>query len=330
MLWRRGPGRHRRLTPLSNNPHGAAPSHAHHHHHHHHHHHVPAPTGGLDAAFRWGVALNLGYTAIEAVAGLWLGSMALLADAAHNLTDVAGLLVAWGAVAAGRLPPNPRHSYGFGRSTILAALANAVAILIGVGAVAWEAVDRLAAPPAVPGLPVMLVAGVGIVVNFGTALLFRGHGAHDLNARGAYLHMAADAAVSLGVLGAAAIIMATGWSIVDPLAALLVGAVIAVTAVRLLRDALHLAMDGVPPEVDLAQVRAFLAARPGVASVHDLRIRAHSTTLTELTAHLVVPGGHPGDGFLADLAGELAAHFGIGRATLQIELGDGPACRLAE
>jgi cobalt-zinc-cadmium efflux system protein len=204
-----------------------------------------------------------------------------------------------------------------------------VAILVGVGAVAWEAVGRLASPPDVPGLPVLLVATVGIGVNIGTALLFRDHGAHDLNARGAYLHMAADAAVSVGVVGSAAVILATAWSVVDPLAALAVSLVIAVTAARLLRDALHLAMDGVPPEVDAEAVRAFLAAQPGVASVHDLSIRAHSTTLTELTAHLVMPGGHPGDGFLADVAKELAEHFGIGRATLQIELGDGPSCRFA-
>ncbi len=301
-----------------------------HEHHGHAHHHHPQPTNaGLDAAFRWGVGLNLGYTLLEAVAGFWFGSLALLADAAHNLTDVAGLLIAWGAVAASRLRPNARHTYGFGRATILAALSNAIAILVGVGAVTWEAVGRVVSPPDVPGLPVLLVATVGIGINIGTALLFRGHGAHDLNARGAYLHMAADAAVSVGVVGAAAVILATGWSVVDPLAALGVSLVVAVTAARLLRDALHLAMDGVPPEVDSEALRAFLAARPGVASVHDLRIRAHSTTLTELTAHLVMPDGHPGDAFLAETAAELAEHFGVGRTTLQVELGDGPSCRLA-
>jgi cobalt-zinc-cadmium efflux system protein len=202
-----------------------------------------------------------------------------------------------------------------------------VAILVGVGAVMWEAVGRVASPPDVPGLPVLLVATVGIGVNIGTALLFRGHGVHDLNARGAYLHMAADAAVSVGVVGAAAVILATGWSVVDPLAALVVSLLIAVTAARLLRDALHLAMDGVPPGLDPAAVRTFLAARPGVQDVHDLHIRANRTTLTELTAHLVMPGGHPGDGFLADLAAALAEHFGIGRATLQVETGSGPPCR---
>jgi cobalt-zinc-cadmium efflux system protein len=296
--------------------------------HAHAHDHAHATPGTLDAAFRWGVALNLGYTLLEAGAGLWFGSLALLADAAHNLTDVAGLLIAWGAVAAARLRPDARHTYGFGRGTILAALANAVAILIGVGAVTWEAIGRLADPPPVPGVPMLLVALVGIGVNVGTALLFRGHGAHDLNARGAYLHMAADAAVSVGVVVSALVILATGWYLADPLAALIVGAAIAVTAARLLRDALHLAMDGVPPEVDADAVSGFLAAQPGVASVHDLHVRAHSTTVTELTAHLVMPGGHPGDGFLDAIAAALQQRFGIARATLQIEIGDGPACRL--
>jgi cobalt-zinc-cadmium efflux system protein len=303
---------------------------SHDHHGHHHHHHAPPTNGGLDAAFRWGVGLNLGYTLLEATAGFWFGSLALLADAAHNLTDVAGLLIAWGAVAASRLRPNARHTYGFGRATILAALANAVAILVGVGAVMWEAVGRVASPPDVPGLPVLLVATVGIGVNIGTALLFRGHGAHDLNARGAYLHMAADAAVSVGVVGSAAVILATGWSVVDPLAALAVSLVIAVTAVRLLRDALHLAMDGVPPEVDAIALRDFLASRPGVAEVHDLRIRAHSTTVTEVTAHVVMPTGHPGDAFLAAVSADLRVRFGIARATIQVELGDGPTCQAAK
>jgi len=298
--------------------------------HGHAHHHHPSPgAAGLDAAFRWGVGLNLGYTLLEASAGLWFGSLALLADAAHNLTDVAGLLIAWGAVLAARLRPNARHTYGFGRATILAALVNAVAILIGVGAVMWEAVGRLASPPEVPGLPVLLVATVGIAVNIGTAFLFRSHGAHDLNARGAYLHMAADAAVSVGVVGAAAVILATGWSVVDPLAALAVSLAIAVTAIRLLRDALHLLMDGVPPEVDAIALRDFLASRPGVADVHDLRVRAHSTRLTEVTAHLIMPAGHPGDAFLAAVAADLGARFGIGRATIQVELGDGPICQAA-
>lgn len=297
--------------------------------HDHAHDHRGSGPVTLDAAFRWGVALNLGYTLIEAAAGFWFGSLALLADAAHNLTDVAGLLIAWGAVAAARLRPDQRHSYGFGRGTILAALVNAASILVGVGAVTWEAIGRLSDPPAVPGLAMLLVAAVGIAVNVGTALLFRGHGAHDLNARGASLHMAADAAVSVGVVVSAIVILATGWYLADPLAALAVGIAIAATAMRLLREALHLAMDGVPPGIDLEAVRTMLAGLPGVAGVHDLHIRAHSTTVNELTAHLVTPAGHPGDAFLDGVAGTLAHRFRITRATLQIELGDGPACRLA-
>jgi cobalt-zinc-cadmium efflux system protein len=175
----------------------------------------------------------------------------------------------------------------------------------------------------------MVVAGIGVIINGATAMMFMSGSKSDLNIRGAYLHMAADAAVSVGVVGAAAVILATGWSVVDPLAALGVSLVIAVTAVRLLRDALHLAMDGVPPEVDAVAVRAFLATRPGVHDVHDLHIRAHSTTLTELTAHMVMPGGHPGDAFLAQAAAALSGRFGIGRATLQVETGEGPPCRLA-
>lgn len=216
-----------------------------------------------------------------------------------------------------------------GRATILAALANAIAILIGIGAVVWEAVQRLADPPPVSGLVVLLVALVGIGVNTGTALLFRHHRAHDLNAEGAFLHMAADAAVSAGVVLAAVVILTTGWLAADPVAALLVGLVIGWTAFGLLRKAVSLALDAVPSHVDRERVLAWLAARPGVAGVHDLHIWSLSTARVGLTAHLVMPGGHPGEAFLDDIASELAEHFGIDHAALQIELGDGPACRLA-
>lgn len=295
----------------------------------HAHVHPASDAITLDAAFRWGVVLNVGYTILEAAIGLWIGSVALLADAAHNLTDVAGLLIAWAAAAAAERPPTARFSYGFGRATILAALANAIAILIGIGAVVWESVQRLADPPPVSGLVVLLVALVGIGVNTGTALLFRRHRAHDLNAEGAFLHMAADAAVSAGVVLAAVVILTTGWLAADPVAALLVSLVIGRTAFGLLRQAGSLALDAVPSHVDRARVLAWLAARPGVAGVHDLHIWSLSTTRVGLTAHLVMPGGHPGDAFLHNIAAELAEHFGIDHAALQIELGDGPACRLA-
>lgn len=295
----------------------------------HHHDHAAIPATGAGSAFAWAVALNLGYVLVEAAFGLWVGSLALLADAAHNLTDVAGLLLAWGAAALAGRRPSARFTYGLGRGTIFAALGNAVAILVGVGAVVWEAVDRLAAPPPVPGGVVLAVALVGIAVNAGTALLFREQARHDLNARGAFLHMAADAAVSLGVVLAAGLILWTGRDVLDPLVAILVSAIVAWTAFDLLRASLGLSFDAVPRGIEPERVRDLLAARPGVREVHDLHIWPLSTTATALTAHLVMPGGHPGDAFLNELAHDLEERFGIAHATIQIETGDGAACRLA-
>ena len=299
--------------------------HAGHGHHHGHHHPVPADLG---PAFRWAILINAAYVVFEAAAGFMAGSLALLADAAHNLTDVGGLLIAWGAAVAAKRAPSRRFTYGFGRATVLAALANAGTILVGVGAVVWEAVRRFSDPVDVPAGPVLLVALVGIVVNAGSAYLFTGH-RHDLNAEGAFQHMAADAAVSLGVVASALVTLATGWRWADPVTAILVSVAIGWTAFSLLRAALGLTLDAVPAGIDLAAVEARLRGRPGVADVHDLHVWALSTTTNALTAHLVVPDGHPGDAFLAGLAAELEADFGIGHAALQIELGDGPACRLA-
>lgn len=284
---------------------------------------------GSEGAFRWAVLANLGYVAVEASAGLLTGSLALLADAAHNLADVAGLLIAWGAAALAARRPSSRFTYGFGRGTIMAALANAVAILVGVGAVLWEAIGRLAEPPPVPGGVVLVVALVGIAVNAGTALLFRERARHDLNARGAFLHMAADAAVSLGVVLAAGLILLTGRVVLDPLVAILVSFLVAWTAFDLFRASLGLSLDAVPRGIEPGAVRTFLAGRPGVAEVHDLHVWPLSTTATALTAHLVMPGGHPGDRFLSELAHELEERFGIAHATVQIETGDGIPCRLA-
>jgi cobalt-zinc-cadmium efflux system protein len=283
----------------------------------------------LTPAFKWAVGLNAGYVLIEAAAGFATGSLALLADAAHNLTDVAGLMIAWGAVVAAKRPPSERFSYGFGRSTILAALANSVAILLGVGAVIWEAVQRFAEPVAVPAGTILVVALIGIGINAGTALLFRESRHSDLNAEGAFLHMAADAAVSLGVVLAAIGIMASGWTWLDPLVAILVSLVIAWTAYGLLRSALGLSLDAVPPGLDRAAVEEWLKERAGAASVHDLHIWPLSTTSVALTAHLVMPGGHPGDRFLEEISEELEHHFGIGHATIQIELADAKECKLA-
>lgn len=283
----------------------------------------------LGPAFKWAVALNVGYVLIEAAAGFAIGSLALLADAAHNLIDVAGLLIAWGAVIASRRPPSDRFSYGLGRTTILAALANAIAILIGVGAVVLESIQRFSDPVTVPALPVLLVALIGIAINAGTAMLFSKDRQHDLNAEGAFLHMAADAAVSAGVVVAAVAMLVTGWAWIDPLAAILVSVVIAFAAFGLLRSSFSLALDAVPASVDRQAVAEWLETRPGVNAVHDLHIWSLSTTAVAMTAHLVMPGGHPGDASLDQLADELNDRFGIAHATLQVEIGDAAECRLA-
>lgn len=287
---------------------------------------LPAEIG---IAFKWAIILNVGYVLIEATAGFIFGSLALLADAAHNLTDVAGLLIAWGATVAANVPPSQKFTYGLGRATILAALTNAIAILVGAGAVVWEAIHRLSEPVTVPAQMVIIVATIGIVVNAGTAVLFRKERSHDLNAEGAFLHMAADAAVSLGVVASAAIMWTTGWSWIDPIAAILVSIAIAWSAYGLLKSSLSVTLDAVPASVDQLAVRNWLAALKGVADVHDFHVWALSTTSVALTAHLVMPGGHPGDAFLDHVAEELKEHFRIGHVALQIELGDGPLCRLA-
>lgn len=283
----------------------------------------------LTPAFRMAVIFNAVYVVIEAGAGFYTGSLALLADAAHNLTDVAGLVIAWAAASAGKRPPSQRFSFGYGRSTILAALANAGSILIGVGAVTWEAIHRFQNPVAVPAMTVLIVAAIGIAVNIGTALLFSHNRHNDLNAEGAYLHMAADAAVSLGVVLAALGIMATGWLWLDPLVAILVSILIGWTAWKLLRASLRLSMDGVPPHIDRAKVERYLAGLPGVREVHDLHIWPLSTTRAALSVHLIMPGGHPGDAFLADIQTILEGRFAIHHPTVQIELGNGPPCPMA-
>lgn len=293
------------------------------------HEHAPPAPRDLSGAFKWAVALNAGFVVIEAIFGFLAGSLALLADAAHNLTDVAGLLIAWGAVVLTRRPPTRLHTYGLGRTTILAALANAVTILIGVGAILWESVRRVAEPPEVAAGVVLWVAAVGIAVNTATALLFLRDRHDDLNARGAFLHMAADAAVSAGVVASALIIVATGWWVVDPIAAIVVSLLVGWTAFNLLRASLHLSLDGVPEGVDTEAVGRWLRSQPGVIDVHDLHVWSISTTKVALTAHLVMPEGSPDTGFLDRIAEGLADGFGIGHSTIQIERSDDPVCRLA-
>jgi cobalt-zinc-cadmium efflux system protein len=295
--------------------------HGHGHGHDHGHGHGHAPPGGWDRVFAAGIGLNLLYVVVEAGAGLWWGSVALLADAGHNLSDVLGLAVAWGGAALARTPPSKRFTYGLKGSTILAALANALLLLVALGAIALEAVQRFAEPAAVPGLAVSAVAGAGIVVNGLTAWLFaRGrHG--DVNVRGAYLHMLADAAVSAGVVVAGVAIWATGETWIDPLVCLVIAGLIFWQTWGLLRETLEMAVAGVPRGLDYDQVAAALGSLPGVERVHDLHIWPMSTTEPVLTAHLVMPGGHPADGFLAEARAMLHDRFGIGHATLQVEVG---------
>ena len=289
--------------------------------HHHHPHSAPEQDAGgaHDRAFAIGIGLNVAFVLIEAGCGFAFGSLALLADAGHNLADVAGLLVAWAAMLLARRRPTPRLTYGLGRGTILAALANAVLLLVGLGAIASEAVRRLLGDPvAIESGGVMVVALIGVGINGATALLFRSGAAHDLNLRGAFLHMAADAGISGGVIAAAALIAVTGWAWIDPVTSLAIVALIAVGTWGLFRDSLDLALDAVPAGIDRLAVEQFISGQPGVTGLHDLHIWPLSTSAVALTAHLVMPEGG-GDGFLLDLAAALKARFGIAHATLQVE-----------
>jgi cobalt-zinc-cadmium efflux system protein len=265
------------------------------------------------------VALNLIFVVIEGGFGFLSNSVALIADAGHNLSDVLGLVCAWVAMYLGRRPPGARFTYGLGRSSVLAALTNAVLLLTACGAIAWEAVSRLASPPAVAGTVVMSVAASGIVVNGLSAWMLHAGSHGDLNRRSAFIHMLGDAAVSVGVLLSGAIIMYTGWSRLDPIVSLLIVAAILVSTWGLLRDSLHLSLDGVPASVNTSAVMSFLAGQRGVTDVHDLHIWALSTTSVALTAHLVVPDRGAEDALLDSVTPNLKRRFHIHHATLQIE-----------
>ena len=291
-------------------------------------HHHPSPKTHT-RAFQIGIALNAGFVLVEAAFGWMTQSLALLADAGHNLSDVLGLLLAWGASYLAQRPPSLIYTYGLRRSTILAALFNSMLLLLAVGGIAWEALQRLQDPTPVPGMTLIWVAGVGVVINTLTALLFFSGGKADLNIRGAFLHMAADALVSVGVVLAGVAILLTGWLWFDPAISLVIVVVIVTGTWNLLRDALGLILDRVPKHIKPLAVHTFLKALEGVAQVHDLHIWAMSTTETALTAHLVMPKGCPGDDFLAHVSDELHHHFNIDHATLQVETGDGQwPCRL--
>lgn len=289
------------------------------HSHGHGHGHGHAPDFGK--AFAIGIALNLAFVGVEAAYGLIANSMALLADAGHNLADVLALATAWAAAILSKRPPTKRFSYGLRASSILAALANSIVLIFAVALIAYHAVVRLIIPDVVEGETVMVVAAVGIAINALTALMFAKGRKGDLNVRGAYLHMVADALVSAGVVVAGVAIQVSGWVWIDPATSLVIAAFIFVAGADLLRDSITMALAGVPGSIDPEEVEAHLTGLPGVTAIHDLHIWPMSTTEYALTAHLVMPGGFPGDAFMADCSHGIGHRFGITHSTLQVEIG---------
>jgi cobalt-zinc-cadmium efflux system protein len=303
--------------------------HGHHNDHHAHSHgHVHWPTS-FGIAFAIGIALNFGFVMLEVVYGFLSNSVALLADAGHNLGDVLSLSVAWLASELVKRAPTARFTYGLRGSSILAALFNAAFLLVTVGAISWEAIQRLGSPEVVAGKIVMIVAAIGIVINGITAWLFASGRKGDINLRGAFLHMASDALVSAGVVAAGLVILLTGWQWLDPVVSLVINAVIVWGTWGLLRDSLDMSMAAVPTHIDPLKVREFLSKRAGVMAIHDLHVWPMSTTEIAMTCHLVMPAGHPGDAFLHKVAADLAARFKITHSTIQIEIDPCLACALA-
>ena len=303
--------------------HGAKHDHAKHDHGHghagHHHHHVDP--NGNGRAFAVAISLNVMFVAIEFGYGFIANSTALMADAGHNLSDVLGLIVAWGAAMLTRSAPNRRYTYGLRSSSILAALFNALILMLACGAIFWEAVHRFTVPAPVAGTTVAIVAGIGVLVNGISAWLFMAGSKDDINIRGAYQHMAADAAISMGVVVSGLAIMATGWAWLDPLVSIVIVLFILISTWALLKESLRLVLAAVPDNVDAAKVTGFLRTQPGVASIHDLHIWAMSTTETALTAHLVMPAGYPGDAAVDAIVSSLKSDYAIHHCTLQVELG---------
>jgi cobalt-zinc-cadmium efflux system protein len=299
----------------------------------HHHFHAQgekrAPESGQGVfALTVGIVLNLGFVVLEVIYGLLSNSMALLADAGHNLSDVLGLAIAWIAMVLARREPSQKYTYGLRRGTILAALANAMLLLVAVGAIAIEAVHRLGEPVEIASATVMAVAAAGIAVNGITAWLLAGGRKNDINLRAAFLHMVYDALVSAGVVVTGAVMWLSGWGWLDSLASLAIAGVILAGTWGLLRDSVGMSLDAVPAGVRLSEVNDFLEQQPGVASVHDLHVWPMSTTETVLTCHCLMPGGHPGDEFLERIARELGERFNIGHATIQIEIHEHIECGL--
>ena len=275
------------------------------------------------------MALNFAFVIIEVVAGLFSHSMALLADAGHNFSDVLALLLSWGASVLASRPPSARFTWGLKGSSILAAMTNAAMLWVALGAILIETLRHLAHPSPVHGTMMMAVAGAGIAVNGLCALLFARGQAHDLNLRAAFQHLLADAAVSVGVVLAGLAVTFSGKAWIDPVTSLVITAIIGIGSWGLLRDSVRLGLAAVPENIDESEVRDFLQHLPGVDAVHDLHIWPMSTTETALTAHLVMPGGYPGDAFLHTVARELQRHFTIGHTTIQVETAEGHPCALA-
>ncbi len=300
--------------------HGHDHDHGHGHGHGHHHHHHIDPNGN-GRAFALAIGLNVVFVAIEFGYGFIANSTALMADAGHNLSDVLGLLVAWGAAMLTRSAPNRRYTYGLRSSSILAALFNALILMLACGAIAWEAVHRFGNPAPVGGMTVAVVAAIGVAINGFSAWLFMAGAKDYINIRGAYQHMAADAAISLGVVISGLTIMGTGWTWLDPVVSIVIVLFILVSTWALLKESLRLVLAAVPDNVDAAKVSAYLGSRPGVSSIHDLHIWAMSTTETALTAHLVMPAGYPGDAQVDAIVAGLKAEYAIHHCTLQIEMG---------
>lgn len=304
-------------------------SHGHKHDHKEKDNHDHGPVS-YTKAFAIGIALNTVFVIIEAGYGFSSHSLALMADAGHNLSDVLGLILAWGATYLATKKPSRKFTYGFRSSSILAALANAVFLLIAIGGIAWEAIQRFSDPHPIGASTVMIVAGIGIFINGATALLFMSGRKSDLNLKGAYLHMLSDAVISAGVVVAGLIISFTGFNLIDPVVSLVISVVIVWGTWGLLRDSVKLALNAVPESVDGEAVLSYLKGLKEVNEVHDLHIWAMSTTETALTAHLIMKAGHPGDKFLKGLSHQLEHQFGINHTTVQIELADdGLPCELA-
>jgi len=319
------PNGHQHGDHACGHDHGNEQHHDHGHGHGHGHHHH-GPTHG--PAFAIATTLNLAFVVIEVGAGVIGHSTALLADAGHNFSDVLSLVLAWGANRLSQRPPSARYTYGMKSASILAALANASLLWVALGAILIETIRNFAAPQPVAAPLVMGVAATGIAINGLSALMFLRGAKDDINLRAAFQHLLADAAVSAGVVVAGGIVLFTGWNWIDPATSLVITAVIALGSWSLLRESVQLGLLGVPAGINQDGVRDFLGAQPGVTAVHDLHIWPMSTTETALTAHLVIPGGHPGDAFLHHIAHELADDFSIVHATIQVEIEEGHDCAL--